>query len=175
MTIRLGQVAPNFEQDTANGSIRFHSWLGSSWGLLFSYPGNAGTLSRAELVQVSLLKPEWDKRDTKPVALCVDSADSCFWFGHEIEQAYAHNLYFPLMADSDRRVSDLYGISHPDRDWVADARHVFLIDPNKRIQLILIYPPDVGRNFEEVFRVIDGLQVKEAPGCSSISSIGETR
>jgi alkyl hydroperoxide reductase subunit AhpC len=162
MTIRLGQIAPDFEQDTANGSIRFHCWLGTSWGLLFSHPRDFAPISAAELVEVARLKPEWDRRDIKPVGLSVDTADSHRAFEQDIALVEGRAFNFPVVADSDRTVADLYGMVHAETDAEATARCVFVVDPHKRVRLILTYPPGVGRNFRDILRVIDALQRADA-------------
>ncbi len=158
MTIRLGQVAPDFEQDTANGSIRFHAWLGASWGLLFSYPANAELATMAELVGVTLLQEEWRRRTVKPVALGIDSADGAGLLAGKVEETQGRAVNFPIVADSDGRVAALYGMLYPGAGLAILERQLLLIDPMKRVRLKLAYPVGIGRSFQEVLRVIDGLQ-----------------
>lgn len=162
MTVQLGQIAPDFEQDSTEGRIRFHEWLGNSWGILFSHPKDYTPVCTTELGVVARLKPEWDKRNVKVIGLSVDPADSHKGWAADIEETQGQALNFPLIADADRKVSDLYGMVHPEADPTITVRSVFVIDPNKRIRLILTYPPSAGRNFDEVLRVIDSLQLTDA-------------
>jgi alkyl hydroperoxide reductase subunit AhpC len=162
MIMRLGQIAPDFEQDTANGSIRFHNWLGTSWGVLFSHPHDYASISHAELAEVARLKPEWDRRNVKPVGLSLDTVESHRDFEQAAELVEGRVFNFPVVADCDRTVADLYGMVHPDIDPTATARCVFVIDPRKRVRLIHAFPPCVGRNFRDILRAIDGLQRADA-------------
>lgn len=162
MTIQLGQIAPDFEQDSSSGQIRFHDWLGQSWGVLFSHPKDYTPVCTTELAEVARLKPEWDKRNVKPLGLSVDPADSHKGWERDIEETQGQALNFPVLADADRKVSDLYGMVHPDADPTITVRSVFIIDPAKKVRLILTYPPSTGRNFDEILRVIDSLQLTDA-------------
>ena len=162
MAIQLGQVAPDFEQDTTIGKIHFHEWLGDSWGVLFSHPKDYTPVCTTELAEVARLKPEWDKRDVKPIGLSVDPADSHKGWERDIEETQGQKLNFPVIADADRTVSDLYGMVHPEADPTITVRSVFIIDPKKKVRLILTYPPSTGRNFDEIVRVIDSLQLTDA-------------
>ncbi len=162
MTIQLGQVAPDFEQDTTQGRIRFHAWLGSSWGVLFSHPKDFTPVCTTELGAVARLGPEWRKRDVKVIGLSVDPVDSHRRWEGEIAETQGAAVDFPMIADPDRSVSTLYGMVHPEADPGVTVRTVFIIDPHKRVRLSLTYPPSAGRNFDEVLRVIDSLQLTDA-------------
>lgn len=162
MAIQLGQIAPDFEQDSTVGKIRFHDWLGSSWGVLFSHPKDYTPVCTTELAEVARLKPEWEKRNVKPIGLSVDPADSHKGWERDIEETQGQKLNFPVLADANRKVSDLYGMVHPEADPSITVRTVFVIDPNKKVRLMLTYPPSTGRNFDEILRVIDSLQLTDA-------------
>jgi thioredoxin-dependent peroxiredoxin len=162
MSIQLGQIAPDFEQDSTAGQIRFHDWLGNSWGVLFSHPKDYTPVCTTELAEVARLKPEWDKRHVKAIGLSVDPAASHKGWEKDIEETQGHALNFPVLADPDKKVSDLYGMVHPEADPTITVRSVFIIDPAKKVRLILTYPPSTGRNFDEIVRVIDSLQLTDA-------------
>jgi alkyl hydroperoxide reductase subunit AhpC len=162
MTLQLGQTAPDFEQDSTAGRIRFHAWLGDSWGVLFSHPKDYTPVCTTELAEVARLKPEWDKRHVKPIGLSVDPADRHKGWEKDIEETQGQALNFPVLADADRTVSDLYGMVHPEADPTITVRSVFIIDPAKKVRLILTYPPSTGRNFQEILRAIDSLQLTDA-------------
>jgi len=162
MTIQLGQIAPDFEQDSTQGRIRFHAWLGNSWGILFSHPRDFTPVCTTELAEVARLKPEWDMRHVKPIGLSVDLMDRHAVWEKDIEETQGHALNFPLVADADRTVSQLYGMIHPEADPTVTVRCVYVIDPNKRVRLTLTYPPSTGRNFDEILRAIDSLQLTDA-------------
>ena len=162
MAVQLGQIAPDFEQDSTQGRIRFHEWLGNSWGVLFSHPKDYTPVCTTELAEVARLKPEWDKRHVKPIGLSVDPADSHKGWERDIEETQGQALNFPVLADADRRVSDLYGMVHPAADPLLTVRSVIIIDPNRKVRLTLTYPPSTGRNFNEILRVIDSLQLTDA-------------
>jgi alkyl hydroperoxide reductase subunit AhpC len=162
MTIQLGQIAPDFDQDSNTGRIKFHDWLGASWGILFSHPKDFTPVCTTELAEVSRLKPEWDKRNVKPIGLSVDSTANHASWEKDIEETQGQSLNFPVIADSDRSVSDKYGMVHPEADPSLTVRSVFVIDPNKKVRLILTYPPSTGRNFHEILRVVDSLQLTDA-------------
>ncbi len=162
MAIQLGQVAPDFEQDSTEGRISLHKWLGNSWGVLFSHPKDYTPVCTTELAEVARLKPEWDKRHVKPIGLSVDPTTSHKGWEKDIEETQGQALNFPVLADPDRKVSDLYGMVHPEADPSITVRSVFVIDPNKKVRLILTYPPSTGRNFQEILRSIDSLQLTDA-------------
>jgi alkyl hydroperoxide reductase subunit AhpC len=162
MSIQLGQIAPDFEQDSTAGRVHFHDWLGNSWGVLFSHPKDYTPVCTTELAEVARLKPDWDKRGVKPIGLSVDPADSHKAWEKDIEETQGQALNFPVLADPDKKVSDLYGMVHPEADPTITVRSVFIIDPAKKVRLILTYPPSAGRNFDEIVRVIDSLQLTDA-------------
>jgi len=159
--IQLGQIAPDFEQDTSQGRIRFHEWLGDSWGVLFSHPKDFTPVCTTELGEVARLKPEFDRRHVKPIGLSVDTPERHGVWEGDILRTQGSAVNFPMIADNDRKVSDLYGMVHPDADPSVTVRTVFVIDPAKKVRLMLIYPPSAGRNFQEILRVIDSLQLTD--------------
>jgi alkyl hydroperoxide reductase subunit AhpC len=161
MTIQLGQIAPDFEQDTTRGRIRFHEWLGNSWGVLFSHPKDFTPVCTTELGAVARLAPEWAKRNVKVIGLSVDPAERHREWEADIAETQGSTVDFPMIADADRKVATLYGMVHPEADPAVTVRTVFIIDPNKKVRLSLSYPPSAGRNFEEVLRVIDSLQLTD--------------
>ncbi len=161
MSIQLGQIAPDFTQDSTQGPISFHEWLGSSWGVLFSHPKDYTPVCTTELAEVARLKPEWDKRHVKPIGLSVDPADSHKGWEKDIEETQGQKLNFPVLADSDQSVAKLYDMIHPEADPKVTVRSVFIIDPAKKVRLIITYPPSTGRNFQEILRVIDSLQLTD--------------
>jgi thioredoxin-dependent peroxiredoxin len=161
MTIQLGQTAPDFEQDSSRGRIRFHDYLGTSWGVLFSHPKDFTPVCTTELAAVARLEPEWKKRDVKVIGLSVDSTENHASWAEDIRETQGQSLNFPVLADKDKTVSDLYGMVHPEADPSVTVRSVFVIDPNKKVRLTLTYPPSAGRNFAEILRVIDSLQLTD--------------
>jgi alkyl hydroperoxide reductase subunit AhpC len=161
MSIQLGQVAPDFTQDSTQGSIKFHDWLGSSWGVLFSHPKDYTPVCTTELAEVARLGPEWAKRNVKPIGLSVDPAESHKGWEKDIEETQGQTLNFPVLADSDQTVAKLYDMIHPEADPKVTVRSVFIIDPAKKVRLIITYPPSTGRNFQEILRVIDSLQLTD--------------
>lgn len=161
MALQLGQIAPDFEQDSSEGRLRFHDHLGSSWGVLFSHPKDFTPVCTTELAETARLKPEWDRRNVKPVGLSVDSGENHKGWAADIEETQGQRLNFPVIADHDRKVANLYNMIHPDADPNVTVRCVFVIDSAKKIRLILTYPPATGRNFAEILRVIDALQLTD--------------
>ncbi|MGE0666198.1 MAG: peroxiredoxin [Sphingomonadales bacterium] len=161
MTIQLGQIAPDFTQASTHGPISFHGWLGSSWGVLFSHPKNFTPVCTTELGEVARLRPEWDRRDVKVIGLSVDPVEAHRKWEDDIEETQRQRLDFPMLADPDGRVSSLYGMIHPESDAKVTVRSVFVIDPQKKVRLILTYPPSTGRNFQELLRAIDSLQLTD--------------
>ena len=161
MSIQLGQIAPDFEQDSTAGTIRFHDWLGNSWGVLFSHPKDYTPVCTTELAEVARLKPEWDKRNVKAIGLSVDPASSHKGWEKDIEETQGQRLNFPLLADPDQKVAKLYDMIHPEADPKVTVRCVFVIDPAKKVRLTITYPPSTGRNFQEILRVIDSLQLTD--------------
>lgn len=159
MAIQLGDTAPDFSADTTAGPIQFHQWLGNSWGVLFSHPKDFTPVCTTELGEVARLKPEFDKRNTKVIGLSVDPMDSHkAWVG-DIKETQGHALNFPLIADADRKISNLYGMIHPNANDTLTVRSVFIIGPDKKVKLTLTYPASTGRNFDEILRVINSLQL----------------
>jgi alkyl hydroperoxide reductase subunit AhpC len=159
MTIRLGDEAPNFTADTTEGTIDFHEYLGDGWGVLFSHPKDFTPVCTTELGRVAQLKPEFDKRNTKVIAVSVDDVDSHGRWAGDIKDVTGHALNFPVIGDSDRKVSDLYGMIHPNANDTLTVRSVFVVGPDKKVKLMITYPASTGRNFDEILRVIDSLQL----------------
>lgn len=161
MTIRLGDIAPDFEQDSSEGTIKFHEWLGNSWGVLFSHPADYTPVCTTELGLTAKLKDEFAKRDVKAIALSVDDVESHKGWINDINQTQNCQVNFPIIADQDRKVSELYGFIHPNASDTLTVRSLVIIDPNKKVRLIITYPASTGRNFNEVLRVIDSLQLTD--------------
>jgi len=159
--LQIGQTAPDFVQASTEGNIEFHRWLGSSWGILFSHPRNFTPVCTTELGEVARLMPEWVGRGVKVIGLSVDPLDLHDEWALDIQETQGHKLNFPLLADADRRVASLYGMVHPESDPLLTVRAVFVIDPAKKIRLTLNYPPSAGRNFLEILRVVDSLQLSD--------------
>ncbi len=161
MSIQLGQVAPDFEQDSTAGRIRFHDWLGASWGVLFSHPKDFTPVCTTELGEVARLKPEFDRRGVKVIGLSVDTLDNHGKWNQDIADVTGAQVNFPMISDAGRTVSDLYGMVHPEADPALTVRSVFVIDPAKKVRMMLAYPPSAGRSFPEILRVIDSLQLTD--------------
>ncbi|MBI3711260.1 MAG: peroxiredoxin [Proteobacteria bacterium] len=161
MTVQLGDIAPDFTQESTTGPISFHGWLGNSWGVLFSHPKDFTPVCTTELAEAARLKPEFDKRNVKVIGLSVDPLASHRGWEKDIEETQRQRVNFPVLADADRKVSTLYGMIHPKADPAITVRSVFIIDPNKKVRLTITYPPSTGRNFSEVLRVIDSLQLTD--------------
>src|ERR1700756_991524 len=161
MALQLGDTAPDFTQDSTEGPLQFHKWAGDSWVVLFSHPKDYTPVCTTELGLVAKLKPEFEKRGVKVIGLSVDPADSHEGWAKDIEETQGARLNFPLIADHDRKVSDLYGMIHPNANDTLTVRSVFVIDPNKKVRLTLTYPASTGRNFDELLRVIDSLQMTD--------------
>ena len=161
MAIRLGDTAPDFDADTTQGHISFHDWKGDSWAVLFSHPKDFTPVCTTELGTVAKLKPEWDARDVKPIGLSVDPLDSHEAWEGDIAETQGQAVNFPVIADPDRNVADLYDMIHPNANDTLTVRSVFVIDPSNKVRLILTYPASTGRNFDELLRVIDSLQLTD--------------
>src|SRR5512147_2393756 len=161
MALQLGDVVPDFTQETSEGTISFHDWAGDSWVVLFSHPADYTPVCTTELGTVASLKPEFDKRNVKVIALSVDSADSHRGWIQDINETQKTTVNYPIIADPDRKVADLYGMIHPNSLNNLTVRSVFIIDPNKKLRLTLTYPASTGRNFDEILRVIDSLQLTD--------------
>lgn len=159
MSLRLGDTAPDFEADTTMGHISFHEWLGDSWGLLFSHPADFTPVCTTELGRTAALKDEFEKRNVKAIAISVDPLDSHMSWLSDIEETQNVKMNFPIIADEDKKVSVLYDMIHPNITEKSTVRSVFIISPDKKIKLTLTYPPSTGRNFHEILRVIDSLQL----------------
>ncbi|MCO5413171.1 MULTISPECIES: peroxiredoxin [Ralstonia] len=162
MSLRLGDIAPDFEQDSSEGRIKFHEWLGNSWGVLFSHPADYTPVCTTELGLTAKLKDEFTKRNVKAIALSVDSVESHKGWINDINETQNTNVNFPIIADPDRKVSQLYDMIHPNASETFTVRSLFVIDPNKKIRLTITYPASTGRNFNEVLRVIDSLQLTDS-------------
>ncbi len=161
MSLRLGDTAPDFTAETTEGKIRFHDWIGDSWAMLFSHPADFTPVCTTELGETARLKREFDQRNCKVIALSVDSvADHKAWLG-DIEETQGCAVNFPIIADTDRQVSHLYDMLHPGEGDASTVRSVFLIDPRKKIRMTLTYPKSAGRNFDEILRVIDSIQLTD--------------
>ncbi|ABI86252.1 hypothetical protein CH72_862 [Burkholderia ambifaria AMMD] len=161
MSLRLGDIAPDFEQETSLGPIKFHEWLGNSWGVLFSHPADYTPVCTTELGLTSKLKGEFEKRNVKVIALSVDDVESHKGWINDINETQSTVVGFPIIADSDRKVSQLYDMIHPNANETLTVRSLFVIDPNKKVRLFITYPASTGRNFDEVLRVIDSLQLTD--------------
>jgi alkyl hydroperoxide reductase subunit AhpC len=159
MAVRLGDIAPDFTATTTEGEISFHDWLGSSWGVLFSHPKDFTPVCTTELGTVARLKPEFDKRNTKVIGLSVDELGNHEKWNEDIAETQGTAVNFPLISDSDRKVADLYDMIHPNANDTLTVRSVFIVGPDKKVKLTLTYPASTGRNFSEILRVIDSLQL----------------
>lgn len=159
MSLRLGDVAPNFQATTSEGVIDFYEYLGSSWGVLFSHPADYTPVCTTELGKTALLKAEFDKRNVKVLALSVDSVDKHKGWINDINETQQVTVDFPIIADPDKTVADLYGMIHPNASETFTVRSLFIIGPDKKVKLMITYPASTGRNFYEVLRVIDSLQL----------------
>ena len=159
MSIRLGDIAPDFTAETTHGPIRFHEWMGSGWAVLFSHPKDFTPVCTTELGEVARLKSEFEKRNVKVVGLSVDPLGSHEQWSRDIEETQGQRVNFPLIADPDRKVSDLFDMIHPNANDTLTVRSVFVVGPDKKVKLTITYPASTGRNFEEILRVIDSLQL----------------
>ena len=159
MSVRLGDVAPDFTAQTTQGEIKFHEWLGDSWGVLFSHPKDFTPVCTTELGYVAKIKPEFDKRNVKVIGLSVDSVESHEKWESDIGETQGTPVNFPMIGDPDRNVSNLYDMIHPNANDTLTVRSVFVIGPDKKVKLTITYPASTGRNFDEVLRVIDSLQL----------------
>jgi thioredoxin-dependent peroxiredoxin len=162
MSVRLGTVAPDFTQESTEGPIHFHEWIGDKWAILFSHPKDFTPVCTTELGMVAKLKPEFDKRNAKVLALSVDDVKSHNGWVGDIEETQGTKVNFPILADSDKKVSELYDMIHPEANAALTVRSVFFIDPNKKVRASLTYPPSTGRSFEEILRVLDSLQLADS-------------
>ena len=161
MALQLGDVVPDFTQDSTEGQLHFYDWVGDSWVVLFSHPKDFTPVCTTELGAVAKLKPDFDKRGVKVIGLSVDPSDSHAGWAKDIEETQGAKLNFPLIADHDRKVANLYGMIHPNASDTMTVRSVFVIDPAKKLRLTLTYPAATGRNFDELLRTIDSLQLTD--------------
>jgi len=161
MAIRIGDIAPDFEQDSTEGRIKFHDWIGGKWAVLFSHPKDFTPVCTTELGAVSKLKAEFEKRNAEPIAVSVDDVGSHKgWIG-DIEETQHAKMNFPILADPDHKVSNLYDMIHPAANNTLTVRSVFFIDPDKKVRAMITYPASTGRNFAEILRVLDSLQLTD--------------
>lgn len=161
MTIRIGNQAPDFVAQSTEGEIKFHQWMGNSWVMLFSHPRDFTPVCTTELGEVAKLKDKFDERNVKAIGLSVDSVEDHQKWAADIEETQMVKLNFPLLADPDRKISDLYDMIHPEADNTFTVRSVFFIDPQKVVRAMITYPAPTGRNFDEIIRVIDSLQLTD--------------
>jgi alkyl hydroperoxide reductase subunit AhpC len=161
MALQLGDIVPDFTQDSSEGPISFHQWVGDSWVVLFSHPADYTPVCTTELGTVASLKSEFERRNVKVIALSVDSAESHRGWINDINETQNTTVNYPIIADGDRKVSDLYGMIHPNSLNNLTVRSVFIIDPDKKLRLTITYPASTGRNFNEILRVIDSLQLTD--------------
>ncbi|HXY44051.1 MAG TPA: peroxiredoxin [Acidimicrobiales bacterium] len=159
MALQLGDTAPDFTADTTEGTINFYEWLGDGWGILFSHPKDFTPVCTTELGEVARLKDEFAKRGAKVIGVSVDNVDSHKRWSQDIEDVTGSKLNYPLIGDEDRKVADLYGMVHPNASDTLTVRSVFVIGPDKKVKLTITYPASTGRNFEEILRVLDSLQL----------------
>ena len=162
MSIQIGATAPDFTQESTEGTINFHEWAGDKWVVLFSHPKDFTPVCTTELGAAAKLKPEFDKRNTKVVAISVDDVDSHNRWAGDIEETQKAKLNFPILGDADKKVSNLYGMIHPQANDTLTVRSVFFIDPKKKVRAIITYPASTGRNFDELLRVLDSLQLTDS-------------
>jgi alkyl hydroperoxide reductase subunit AhpC len=161
MAVHLGSTAPDFTQESTEGTIHFHEWIGDKWAVLFSHPKDFTPVCTTELGLVAKLKPECEKRNAKAIAVSVDDVKSHNGWVKDIEETQGAKLNFPILGDADKKVSTLYDMIHPDISDTTTVRSVFVIDPKKKVRLMITYPQSCGRNFQELLRVIDSLQLTD--------------
>ncbi|MEO8384740.1 MAG: peroxiredoxin [Betaproteobacteria bacterium] len=162
MSLRLGDIAPDFTQQSTKGEISFHQWLGDSWGVLFSHPKDFTPVCTTELGATAKLKAQFAKRNVKVLAVSVDDVDSHNRWLSDIDETQNTHVDFPILADPDRKVANLYDMIHPNANDTLTVRSVFIIDPKKKIRTTFTYPASTGRNFDEILRVIDSLQLTDS-------------
>ena len=161
-TLRLGDIAPDFTQDSTEGPIHFHPWLGDSWGVLFSHPKDFTPVCTTELGYTAKLADDFRKRNVKVLAVSVDPLESHKGWVGDIEETQGCKVNFPILADPDRKVANLYDMIHPNANETHTVRSVYIIDPKKKVRLVITYPASTGRNFDEILRVIDSLQLTDS-------------
>jgi alkyl hydroperoxide reductase subunit AhpC len=162
MSVHIGAIAPDFTQESTQGPIHFHDWIGKEWVILFSHPKDFTPVCTTELGAVSKLKPEFEKRNIKAIGVSVDPLDSHKKWIADIEDTQGVKMNFPILADADKKVAKLYDMIHPEWNDTLTVRSVFIIDPNKKVRLVITYPASTGRNFQEILRVVDSLQLTDS-------------
>jgi alkyl hydroperoxide reductase subunit AhpC len=162
MSVHIGAIAPDFTQESTQGPIHFHDWIGKEWVILFSHPKDFTPVCTTELGAVSKLKPEFEKRNIKAIGVSVDPLDSHKRWIADIEDTQGVKMNFPILADADKKVAKLYDMIHPEWNDTLTVRSVFIIDPNKKVRLVITYPASTGRNFQEILRVVDSLQLTDS-------------
>jgi thioredoxin-dependent peroxiredoxin len=167
MTLRLGDVAPDFTAETTEGTIHFHEWIGDGWAVLFSHPKDFTPVCTTELGYMARIRGEFDKRGVKILAVSVDSKESHEGWSKDIAETQGHAPNYPIIADPDRTVANLYDMIHPNMDDTSTVRSVFVIGPDKKIKLMIVYPQSTGRNFDEILRAIDSLQLTARHGVAT--------
>ena len=167
MSIKLGDTAPDFDAESSLGKLNFYEFLGDSWGILFSHPADYTPVCTTELGKTSQLKPEFDKRNTKVLALSVDGIENHKGWISDINETQNTEVEFPIIADQDKKVSELYDFIHPNASATLTVRSLLIIDPNKKVRLIITYPASTGRNFTEILRVLDSLQLVDKYGIAT--------
>ncbi|WP_312750895.1 peroxiredoxin [Epilithonimonas hominis] len=167
MSIKLGDTAPDFNAESSLGNLNFYEFLGDSWGILFSHPADYTPVCTTELGKTSQLKPEFDKRNTKVIALSVDGIENHKGWISDINETQNTEVEFPIIADQDKKVSELYDFIHPNASATLTVRSLLIIDPNKKVRLIITYPASTGRNFTEILRVLDSLQLVDNYGIAT--------
>ena len=167
MTIRIGDIAPNFKVNTTQGEIDFHEWIGAKWVFFFSHPADFTPVCTTEMGRTAQLAEEFAKRNTKPLGLSTDGIEDHFSWIKDVDATQHTTLEFPIVADTDKSVAQMYGMIHPGESTTAAVRSVFIIDPDKKVRLTLTYPMNVGRNFDEILRVIDALQFSDKHGVAT--------
>ena len=161
MSLRLGDTAPNFKAPTTNGDIDFHEWIGDNWCVLYSHPADFTPVCTTEIGRTANLHSEFEKRHTKPIVISVDDVESHKRWIQDVNETQNADVQFPIIGDENRKVAELYDMIHPNADATATVRSVYIIDPNKKIRAMITYPPSTGRNFHEILRVIDSLQLTD--------------
>ncbi|MFB9775975.1 peroxiredoxin [Brevibacterium otitidis] len=167
MSLHLGDTAPDFTTDTSTGTISFHDWAGDEWVVFFSHPADFTPVCTTELGRVAQLQAEWDKRGVKPIALSVDTAEEHLAWIPDVNEYSSTTVSYPIIADPDKTVAELYDMIHPGAGDTSSVRSVFVIDPDKKIRLTMTYPKSTGRNFDEILRVVDALQEADRGACAT--------
>ncbi|WP_018866042.1 MULTISPECIES: peroxiredoxin [unclassified Thioalkalivibrio] len=167
MALRLGDTAPNFQIDTTKGKIDFHEWIGDSWCFFFSHPADFTPVCTTEMGRTAQLAKQFADRNTKPLGLSTDTVEEHNKWIEDVNDTQNTTLEFPIVADADKKISELYEMIHPGESETAAVRSVYIIDPNKKIRLMMTYPMSVGRNFDEILRVIDALQTGDQHGIAT--------